>query len=228
MNKGLSREDIARVAAVDIPDGSCVNLGIGLPTMIADYVPAGRELLLHSEQGLLGLGPKPPPGEEDLDVINAGKMPVTLLPGASVFSHSDSFLMVRGGHIDIACLGAFQVACNGDLANWATDAADQIPGVGGAMDLAAGAANVWVLMEHCQKDGAPRILERCTYPLTGARCVDRIYTNFAMISVTPAGLVVDRIADGIDFQTLQGMTGAQLILHPECRPYRPVATVQGA
>lgn len=228
MNKGLSREDIARVAAADIPDGSCVNLGIGLPTMIADYVPAGRELLLHSEQGLLGLGPKAPAGEEDLDVLNAGKTPVTLLPGASVFSHSDSFLMVRGGHIDIACLGAFQVAANGDLANWATDAPDQIPGVGGAMDLAAGAANVWVLMEHCQKDGTPRLLERCTYPLTGARCVDRIYTNFAMISVTSAGFVVDRLAEGIDFETLQGMTGAQLILHPECRPYRPSVTVQGA
>jgi len=223
MSRGLSREDIARVAAADIPDGSCVNLGIGLPTMIADYVPAGRELLLHSEQGLLGLGPKAPPGQEDPDVLNAGKVPVTLLPGASVFSHSDSFLMIRGGHIDVACLGAFQVAANGDLANWTTDTPSQIPGVGGAMDLAAGAANIWVLMEHCQKDGSPRILERCTYPLTGPRCVDRIYTNLARISVTSAGLVVDRIADGMDFRTLQDMTGARLSLHPGCKPYRPTA-----
>jgi 3-oxoadipate CoA-transferase, beta subunit len=218
---GLSRADIARVAAQDIPDGSYVNLGIGLPTLIADYVPAGRELLFHSEQGLLGLGPKAAPGEEDEDVLNAGKQPVTLLPGAAVFSHSDSFLMVRGGHIDIACLGAFQVASNGDLANWSTGGDDQIPGVGGAMDLAAGAAQVWVLMEHCQKDGAPRLLERCTYPLTAARCVDRVYTNLAMIEITPAGLVVERIVDGLDFATLQTSTGAPLTMSPSCARYAP-------
>ncbi|ARP85162.1 3-oxoacid CoA-transferase subunit B [Bordetella genomosp. 9] len=221
MIKGLSRQEMARVAAQDIPEGSCVNLGIGVPTLIADYVPAGRELLLHSEQGLLGLGPAAAPGEEDPDVLNAGKQFVTLLPGASVFSHSDSFLMVRGGHIDIACLGAFQVAANGDLANWSTDAPGQIPGVGGAMDLAAGAAQVWVLMEHCQKSGEPRILERCTYPLTAAGCVDRVYTDLAMIEVTPAGLVVARIADGLDFSTLQSLTAAPLTLSPDCQPYRP-------
>lgn len=221
MKKGLSRQDMARVAAQDIPEGSCVNLGIGVPTLIADYVPAGRELLLHSEQGLLGLGPAPAAGEEDPDVLNAGKQFVTLLPGASVFSHSDSFLMVRGGHIDIACLGAFQVAANGDLANWSTDAAGQIPGVGGAMDLAAGAAQVWVLMEHCQKSGEPRILERCTYPLTAAGCVDRIYTDLAVIAVTPSGLVVERIADGLDFQELQDLTAAPLTRSPHCGPYRP-------
>lgn len=223
LSKGLSREDMARVAAGDIPDGSCVNLGIGLPTLMADYVPAGRELLFHSEQGLLGLGPKAAPGEEDEDVLNAGKEFITLLPGASVFSHSDSFLMVRGGHIDIACLGAFQVAANGDLANWSTGLPGQIPGVGGAMDLACGAAQVWVLMEHCTKDGKPRILDACTYPLTAARCVDRIYTDLAVIDVTPRGLVVRRMARGLDFATLQQSTAAPLTLAPDCGPYAPDA-----
>jgi 3-oxoadipate CoA-transferase beta subunit len=220
MSKPLSRQQMARIAVEDIEEGSYVNLGIGLPTLMADYVPAGRELIFHSEQGLLGLGPKAAPGEEDEDVLNAGKQFVTLLTGASVFSHSDSFLMIRGGHIDVACLGAFQVGANGDLANWSTGSPDQIPGVGGAMDLAAGAANVWVLMEHCQKDGAPRVLERCTYPLTAAACVDRIYTDLAVISVTPAGLVVDRMIDGLDFETLQKASGAKLRLNPDCLPYR--------
>lgn len=219
--KGLTRKDIARVAAEDIPEGYCVNLGIGLPTMIADYIPAGREVLLQSEQGLLGLGPAPEPGQEDDDVVGAGKSHLTLLKGASVFSHSDSFLMIRGGHIDIACLGAFQVAENGDLANWSTGSLTETPGVGGAMDLAAGAASVWVLMEHCQKDGAPRLLERCAYPLTGHKCVTRIYTNFALIEVTPQGFVVQRIADDIDFAALQKLTGAKLHLSPSCQPYRP-------
>jgi 3-oxoadipate CoA-transferase beta subunit len=219
MHKGLNREEMARIAARDIPDGSYVNLGIGVPTLIADYVPEGRELMLHSEQGLLGLGPKAAEGEEDMDVVNAGKQFVTLLPGASVFSHSDSFLMVRGGHIDIACLGAFQVASNGDLANWSVGGKDQIPGVGGAMDLAAGARRVWVLMEHCQKDGAPRLLERCTYPLTAPRCVNRIYTNYAVIEVTPEGFRVDRIIEGMDFSTLQEITGAPLKPAPDCTRY---------
>ena len=226
MNAKLSRQDIARVAAHDIPDGACVNLGIGLPTMIADYVPPGRELMLQSEQGLLGLGPAPAPGEEDPDVINAGKFPVTLLPGASVFSHSDSFLMIRGGHIQIACLGAFQVAANGDLANWTVDAPGQIPGVGGAMDLAAGAENVWVMMEHCTKDGQPRILQECTYPLTAPGCVDRIYTDLAVIDVTPDGLVVTRLAEGWTLASLQAVTGAPLRLAVDCQPYR-IATLQG-
>ncbi|GAB1575306.1 3-oxoacid CoA-transferase subunit B [Bordetella petrii] len=221
MSAKLSRQDIARVAAHDIPDGACVNLGIGLPTLIADYVPAGRELMLHSEQGLLGLGPAPAPGEEDYDVINAGKSPVTLLPGASVFSHSESFLMIRGGHIQIACLGAFQVAANGDLANWTVDAPDQIPGVGGAMDLAAGAEQVWVLMEHCTKDGRPRILEQCAYPLTAPGCVDRVYTDLAVIDVTAAGLVVRRMAEGWTLPDLQAVTGAPLTLATDWSVYRP-------
>jgi 3-oxoadipate CoA-transferase beta subunit len=218
MNK-LSRQDMARVAAQEIAEGCCVNLGIGVPTLIADYVPADREILLQSEQGLLGLGPKAEPGQEDDDIVNAGKHHVTLVNGASVFSHSDSFAMIRGGHIDIACLGAFQVAANGDMANWSTGVTDQLPAVGGAMDLAAGAANVWVLMEHCQKDGSPRILEHCTYPLTAAGCVDRIYTDLAMIDVVPEGLIVRRIVEGLSFADLQKQTGAQLILDPECRVY---------
>lgn len=219
MSAKVSREEMASIVAHDIPDGSCVNLGIGLPTLIADYVPADRELMLHSEQGLLGLGPAPPEGEEDHDVINAGKAPVTLVAGASVFSHSDSFLMIRGGHIDIACLGAFQVAANGDLANWSIDAPGQIPGVGGAMDLAAGARNVWVLMEHSTREGLPRILERCTYPLTAPRCVNRIYTDLAMMDITPTGVVVSRIAAGWTLDMLQAKTGAKLHLAANCAPY---------
>ncbi len=226
MSARLSRQDIARIAANDIPDGTCVNLGIGLPTMIADYVPADRELMLQSEQGLLGLGPAPAPGEEDYDVVNAGKSPVTLLPGASIFSHSESFLMIRGGHIQIACLGAFQVAANGDMANWTVDAPNQIPGVGGAMDLAAGAEQVWVLMEHCTKEGEPRILDQCTYPLTAPNCVDRIYTDLAVIDVTENALVVRRMAEGWTLPALQAITGATLTLAQDWSVYR-VPTSQG-
>ncbi len=218
MNK-LSRQDMARIAAQEITEGSCVNLGIGVPTLIADYVPSDREILLQSEQGLLGLGPKAEPGQEDDDIVNAGKHHVTLVNGASVFSHSDSFAMIRGGHIDIACLGAFQVAANGDMANWSTGVTDQLPAVGGAMDLAAGAANVWVLMEHCQKDGSPRILERCTYPLTAAGCVDRIYTDLAIIDVVTEGLIVRRMVAGLTFELLQKQTGAKLIQDPLCQVY---------
>jgi 3-oxoadipate CoA-transferase beta subunit len=212
----LTRQQMARAAAFDIPDGSCVNLGIGLPTLIAEHIPADREVLLHSEQGLLGLGPKPAPGEEDDDVLNASKSHVTLVTGASIFSHSDSFLMIRGGHIQIACLGAFQVAANGDLANWSTGPGEGIPGVGGAMDLAAGAQNIWVLMEHTQKDGSPRVLDRCTYPLTAPRCVDRIYTSLAVIDVTPQGLVVVRLIDGLSLDQLQALTGSPLTLSRDC------------
>ena len=223
MSAKLSRQDIAYVVAHDIPEGACVNLGIGLPTMIADYVPADRELMLHSEQGLLGLGPAPAPGEEDYDVINAGKSPVTLLPGASVFSHSESFLMIRGGHIQIACLGAFQVSANGDMANWTIDAPEQIPGVGGAMDLAAGAEQVWVLMEHCTKDGRPRILDQCTYPLTAPQCVDRIYTDVAVIEIKAGKLIVIRMAEGWTFEALQKITGATLTLAQDWSIYRKPA-----
>lgn len=213
----LTRSQIAEIAAIDIPDGSYVNLGIGVPTFIADHIPAGRDVLLHSEQGLLGLGPRALPGEEDEDVINAGKEPVTLIKGAAVFNHTDSFLMVRGGHIQIACLGAFQVAANGDMANWTTG--EGIPGVGGAMDLAAGAKNVWVLMDHNQKDGKPKILEKCTYPITAAGCVNRIYTNLAVLLVTPSGLLVQRMVAGLDRDTLQSLTSAPLAWMETCGVY---------
>lgn len=222
--QALTRVEMARVAAWDIPDGSCVNLGIGVPTMIADHIPEDREILLQSEQGLLGLGPAPAPGEEDDDVVNAGKFHVTLLKGASVFSHSDSFLMIRGGHIQIAALGAFQVACNGDLANWSTGEPGAIPGVGGAMDLAAGAAQVWVLMEHNQKDGAPRLLEQCTYPLTASACVDRIYTNLARIDVTTTGFVVRAMVAGLAREALQALTGAPLTWAEDCGVYAAPAS----
>lgn len=221
MNVKLSRQEMARVVAQDIPNGSCVNLGIGLPTTIADYVPSDKELMLQSEQGLLGLGPAPENGHDDPDVVNAGKSPVTLVPGASVFSHSDSFLMICGGHIDIACLGAFQVAENGDLANWTVDAPGQIPGVGGAMDLASGASHVWVLMEHTTKEGHPRILQSCTYPLTAPACVDRIYTDIAVLDVTDSGLVVARLAEGWTIESLQSFTGAKLMAAKNIAIYSP-------
>jgi 3-oxoadipate CoA-transferase beta subunit len=210
--KPLSRDAIARRVGRDIPDGAYVNLGIGLPTLAANYVPTDREVVYHSENGILGLGPAPKSGEEDPDLINAGKQPVTLLPGASIFHHTDAFAMIRGGHIDLALLGAMQVSADGDLANWATGDEKFPPAVGGAMDLAAGAASVWVLMEHTAKDGAPKILERCTYPLTASGVVDRIYTNLAVIEVTNGGLIVREMVEGLKFEDLQQKTGARLRL----------------
>jgi len=210
--KPLTRDEIARRVGRDIPDGAYVNLGIGLPTLAANYVPADREVIYHSENGILGLGPAPKPSEEDPDLINAGKQPVTLLPGASIFHHTDAFAMIRGGHIDLALLGAMQVAANGDLANWSTADEKFPPAVGGAMDLGAGARSVWVLMEHTTKNGSPKILERCTYPLTAAGVVDRIYTNLAVIDVTPDGLVVREMAPGLEFAELKKQTGARLRL----------------
>jgi 3-oxoadipate CoA-transferase beta subunit len=199
----------ARVAA-DIPDGAVVNLGIGLPTRVGNHLPEGREIVLHSENGILGMGPAPPEGEEDEDLINAGKQPVTILPGGAYFHHADSFGMMRGGHLDFCVLGAFQVSMTGDLANWHTGAPDAIPAVGGAMDLAIGAKKTYVMMEHRTRDGEPKIVERCTYPLTGIGCVSRIYTDLAVIDVTPQGLVALEWVDGLDFDELCGMTGAPL------------------
>jgi 3-oxoacid CoA-transferase B subunit len=210
--KPLSRDDIARRVGRDIPDGAYVNLGIGLPTLAANYVPHDREVVYHSENGILGLGPAPKKEDEDEDLINAGKQPVTLLPGASFFHHTDAFAMIRGGHIDLALLGAMQVGANGDLANWATDDDKFPPAVGGAMDLGAGAASVWVLMEHTTKDGSAKILERCSYPLTAAGVVDRIYTNLAVIDVTKDGLIVREMVPGLEFEELQKKTGAKLTL----------------
>jgi 3-oxoadipate CoA-transferase beta subunit len=210
--KPLSRDGIARRVAQDIPEGAYVNLGIGLPTLAANYVPAGREVIYHSENGILGLGPAPERGKEDPDLINAGKQPITLLPGASIFHHTDAFAMIRGGHIDLALLGAMQVGANGDLANWATGDEKFPPAVGGAMDLGAGAASVWVLMEHTTKDGEPKILERCTYPLTAPGVVDRVYTNLAVIDIADDGLTVREMVAGLDFAELQRLTGAKLRL----------------
>ncbi|WP_272941529.1 MULTISPECIES: 3-oxoacid CoA-transferase subunit B [Alishewanella] len=213
----LSRDQLAARVARDIPEGSYVNLGIGLPTRIANFLDPEKEIFLHSENGLLGMGPAPAPGEEDPELINAGKEFVTLLTGGCYFHHGDSFTMMRGGHIDICVLGAFQIAANGDLANWHTGAADAIPAVGGAMDLAVGARKVFVTTDHVTKKGEPKIVERCSYPLTGVGCVDRIYTDLAVIDVTPQGLLVQEMVPGITREQLQAMTGAALQFSANCQ-----------
>ena len=205
----------ARVAQ-DIPEGAYVNLGIGLPTLVANHLPAAgsrnyREIFLHSENGLLGMGPAPAAGDEDYDLINAGKQPVTLLAGGAYFHHADSFAMMRGGHLDICVLGAFQVSATGDLANWHTGGADAIPAVGGAMDLAIGAKRTFVMMEHLTKSGQSKIVAQCSYPLTGIACVSRIYTDLAVIDVTPAGLKVVETFNGLSLEQLQNLSGVQLI-----------------
>ncbi len=209
--KRFSRDDMARRVAQDIPEGAYVNLGIGLPTMVANHLDKSRDIFLHSENGILGMGPAPEAGEEDEDVINAGKQPVTLLTGGSYFHHGDSFAMMRGGHLDICVLGAFQVSVQGDLANWHTGAPDAIPAVGGAMDLAIGAKSVYVMMEHQTKAGESKIVQACTYPLTGIGCVNRIYTDLAVMDVTPNGLIVRDIAEGLSLQELEKLTGVTLI-----------------
>jgi 3-oxoadipate CoA-transferase beta subunit len=206
----FAREQIAARVARDIPEGAYVNLGIGAPTMVANYLPQDREILLHSENGLLGMGPAPAPSEEDGDLINAGKQPVTLLAGGAYFHHADAFAMMRGGHLDICVLGAFLVSEKGDLANWHTGAPDAIPAVGGAMDLALGARQVFIIMDHNTKTGDAKIVPACTYPLTAVTCVSRIFTDLAVIDVTPDGLVVREMADGLTFDALQARTGAAL------------------
>jgi 3-oxoadipate CoA-transferase beta subunit len=206
----LSPADVARRVAQDIPDGSYVNLGIGLPTLVADVVGADKEIVYHSENGILGMGPAPAPGSEDPELINAGKQPITLLPGGSIFHHTDSFMMMRGGHIDVSVLGAFQVSADGNLANWATDDAAMPPAVGGAMDLAVGARRVLVMTTHTTRDGRPKIVPRCTYPLTAAGVVDRIFTDLAVLDVTPAGLVVREVVAGLGRDELRSVTGADL------------------
>lgn len=207
---GLSRTEMAWRVAQDIPDGSYVNLGIGLPTLVANYVPEGREVIYHSENGILGLGPAPKPGEEDPELINAGKEMVTLLPGGSYFHHTDSFMIMRGGHLDVSVLGAFQVSAAGDLANWATDDEKFPPAVGGAMDLAVGARRILVITTHTTSKGEPKLLERCSYPLTAAGVVDRIYTDLAVVDVVSGGFLVREMADGVTREQLQDRTGAPL------------------
>ena len=209
---GLTRPQVAWRIAQEIEDGNYVNLGIGSPEMVANYVPADREIVFHSENGILGMGEAPVTGQEDGNLINAGKKPVTLLPGGSYFSHTDSFVMIRGGHIDICVLGAYQVAENGDLANWRTLDTSKPPGVGGAMDLAVGAKQIFVMMDHCTKTGEPKLMKSCTYPLTGFGVVRTVFTDLAVIDVTEGGFVAREITAGISFEELQYKTDAPLTL----------------
>ncbi len=208
--KKLDRNQMAARVARDIPEGAVVNLGIGLPTLVANHLPQGREVLLHSENGVLGMGPAPAAGKEDWDLINAGKQAVTLLPGGSFFHHADSFAMMRGGHLDFCVLGAFQVSVKGDLANWHTGAPDAIPAVGGAMDLAIGAKKTFVMMEHLTKGGESKIVAACTYPLTGVGCVSRIYTDLATIDITPQGLRVVDMVEGLSLEELVRLSGVPM------------------
>ena len=209
--KRFTRDEIAQRVARDIPEGAYVNLGIGLPTLVANHLDTAKEIFLHSENGILGMGPAPAPGDEDEDLINAGKQPVTLLTGGAYFHHADSFAMMRGGHLDICVLGAFQVSKNGDLANWHTGAPDAIPAVGGAMDLAIGAKRVFVMMDLQTKSGESKLVEHCTYPLTGVACVSRIYTDLAVIDILPEGLRVIERVNGLTQLELESIIGIPLL-----------------
>lgn len=216
--KGISRAQIAWRVAQDIDEGRYVNLGIGIPLTVANYIPADREVVLHSENGVLGMGPAPAEADIDPNLINAGKQPITMLPGGSFFHHADSFVMIRGGHIDICVLGAFQVSATGDLANWSLGKSAMPPGVGGAMDLALGAKQVLVTMDHCSKDGTPKIVSQCNLPLTAMGCVNRIYTDLAVIDVHNKALVVREIVAGCSFEALCSVTAAPLTLLEDWRP----------
>lgn len=202
-----SKDELAKRVAQDIHDGAYVNLGIGMPTLVANHLPAGLEIILHSENGILGMGPAPAAGDEDFDLINAGKQPVTLLKGGAFFHHADSFAMMRGGHIDICVMGAFQVSAKGDLANWSTGEEGAIPAVGGAMDLAAGAKETWVMMDLLTKKGESKLVSACTYPLTGVACVSRVYADLATLACSPDGLSLIDIVDGLSVQELSAMIG---------------------
>jgi len=211
MNTGWTREQMAARAALDIPDGSYVNLGIGIPELVTQFVPEGREFIYHTENGLLGMGPPPAEGERDLDLMNAGKKYVTAVPGAAYFHHADSFSMIRGGHIDVCVLGTMQVAANGDIANWSTGAPDAIPAVGGAMDLVQGVKKIYVITQHTTKTGEAKLVEKCSYPLTGPGVVSRIYTNLAVVDVTPDGFQVVELAPGVTFDEVEKSTGASIL-----------------
>ena len=207
-----SKDQLAARVAQDIPEGATVNLGIGMPTLVANHIPASREVLLQSENGILGMGPAPAEGAEDYDLINAGKQPVTLLKGGSFFHHADSFAMMRGGHLDICVLGAFQVSSTGDLANWSTGEPGAIPAVGGAMDLAIGARQTWVMMDLLTKKGESKVVEKCTYPLTGIGCVKRIYSELATLACTPQGLkLIDKV-DGLEHAELEKLVGLSIAI----------------
>ena len=208
---GWTREEMARNVAIDIPDASYVNLGIGMPELVADFVPEGRELIYQTENGLLGMGAVPKKENEDRELVNAGKKCVTAIPGASYFHHADSFTMIRGGHIDVCVLGAMQISAKGDLANWSTGAKNAIPAVGGAMDLVAGVKRILVITSHVTKKGYPKIIEECTFPLTGKGIVESIYTDLAIIDVKPDGLHVREMAPGVDFDYVQERTGVKLV-----------------
>jgi 3-oxoadipate CoA-transferase, beta subunit len=208
---GRTREEMAQRLAQDIPNGSYVNLGIGIPELVARFVPEGRTLIYHTENGLLGMGPSPEEGKGDPELINAGKRHVTVNPGAAFFHHADSFAMIRGGHIDLCVLGAMQVSKAGDLANWSTGEPGAIPAVGGAMDLCAGVKSVFVITQHCTKTGEPKLVDECTYPLTGLGVINRIYTDLAVIDVTPEGFKLVELSPGVDFDYVQERTGAPLI-----------------
>ena len=207
-----SKDELAARVAQDIPEGATVNLGIGQPTLVANHIPASREILLHSENGILGMGPAPAAGQEDYDLINAGKQPVTLLPGGAYFHHADSFAMMRGGHLDICVLGAFQVSASGDLANWHTGEAGAIPAVGGAMDLAIGAKQTWVMMDLLTKQGQSKLVAQCSYPLTGIACVKRVYTDLGTLACTPQGLQVVDMVPGLTLQALSELIGLPLTM----------------
>ncbi|MGG4580589.1 MULTISPECIES: 3-oxoacid CoA-transferase subunit B [Alcaligenes] len=202
-----SKDELAQRVAQDIHDGAYVNLGIGMPTLVANHLPAGVEVVLHSENGILGMGPAPAAGQEDYDLINAGKQAVTLLPGGAFFHHADSFGMMRGGHLDICVLGAFQVSATGDLANWSTGESGAIPAVGGAMDLAIGAKQTWVMMDVLTKQGVSKLVEQCSYPLTGLACVKRVYTDLATLACTPEGLQLIDLVPGLTHEALEEMIG---------------------
>jgi len=208
---GRTRDEMAIRLAIDIPDGSYVNLGIGIPELVAKYVPEDREFIYHTENGLLGMGPSPEEGAGDPELINAGKRHVTANPGASFFHHADSFSMIRGGHLDLCVLGALQVSKDGDLANWSTGAKDAIPAVGGAMDLVAGVKSIYVITQHCTKNGEPKLVTSCTYPLTGCGVVNRIYTDLAVIEITPDGFQLIELSPGVTFDDVQERTGAPLL-----------------
>ncbi|WP_375385349.1 3-oxoacid CoA-transferase subunit B [uncultured Microbacterium sp.] len=210
MSTRISRQDLAAKIAADIPEGAIVNLGIGAPTLVADFLPEGLEIILHTENGMLGMGPQPAPGLIDPDLINAGKQPVTELPGSSYFHHADSFAMMRGGHLNVCVLGAFQVSQRGDLANWSTGAPGAIPAVGGAMDLAIGAKDVYVMTDLLTKQGDSKLVESCTYPLTGVGCATRVYTDHAIFDVTPEGFRVREAFGDNTVESLSELTGLTL------------------